>query len=442
MMEKHANTNGKFTCTICCDDKEYTLRYLHKHNRRRHQILPTKRSKKSCGRKTITKYVLENRQRTPNLKRIPNVEPNPHVAKKGRREIQSLETDSLSDVEDLTVSQNPIRVQFEQIPCFKTEVSSASESECDSNDFDPDDKDSEDTESEIPSSDVALDNPKVTTTKDMAGGTKARPRSKKKKFPCSYCTLRLSSEKLKIEHETRVHLTEPKFICKKCGAKFVRPLNLKRHERSKSCKRVGKNQEATKEFKCTTCQRSFTTKNICARHEDLHLPPDKKKFQRDESICQLCGQTCSTRSSLRRHIQRLHQTDLCGVYSKTNIDKDKLRGKKFSAVLMKKQTEGIETSLPENRKSETGVSEDCAVSAVLVEERKDDTDDDELEINNLPENIKVELSEEFKASTVFVKKQKDETDESNDLPEHIKVEISEDFKISTVEDDPVEIFGL
>jgi len=69
MREKHANSNGMFSCNICPTGKEYTLRFLHKHYRRYHNLKDVEEQKNweytcnICGKKNQTLFAHESHER-------------------------------------------------------------------------------------------------------------------------------------------------------------------------------------------------------------------------------------------------------------------------------------------------------------------------------------------------------------------------------------------
>jgi hypothetical protein len=394
------------------------------------------------------------------------VRPDPHATRKRRYGIQSLEVDtaSLSDVEDITSTSNqhPIRVQFERIPSFKTEVPSPSESECDSDDSSLDggasdlsDSDStlDDTKKSVNAFSASIpvydrakivsdpvvqklmaENPELVnktlpfknSTSDtqytckLCGWegcrfhnlqqhfekkhgqklkldvrlrsspsphgpvgielfcsncgyqaesaqaitehmTDAHPVDESRKFPCSYCYVRLATERMKIEHETRVHKTERKFICNECGSKFMTQSRLNWHKKSVH---IDVDQEVTnrKQLKCKTCSQVYISKYAYLRHIDRHLSPEKRKFPSSISKCQLCGQTCATPAILKRHIQYVH-------LRQKNIYNERVRlrrqDQKLSAVKKENEdihVESLETNTTENIENDVP-EQDCKVVA-------------------------------------------------------------------------------
>ena len=69
--------------------------------------------------------------------------------------------------------------------------------------------------------------------------------------------------------------------------------------------RWGKTLKGVHKFWCFRCQRSFTTKNDCTRHEEENCPM-LDKSEKKQYICEICKAVRSSKQYLREHIAEEH----------------------------------------------------------------------------------------------------------------------------------------
>ena len=69
--------------------------------------------------------------------------------------------------------------------------------------------------------------------------------------------------------------------------------------------RRGKTLKGVHKFWCFRCQRPFTTKNDCTRHEEENCPM-LDKSEKKQYICEICKAVRSSKQYLREHIAEEH----------------------------------------------------------------------------------------------------------------------------------------
>ena len=69
--------------------------------------------------------------------------------------------------------------------------------------------------------------------------------------------------------------------------------------------RLGKTLKGVHKFWCFKCQRPFTTKNDCTRHEEENCPM-LDKSEKKQYICEICKAIRSSKQYLCEHIAEEH----------------------------------------------------------------------------------------------------------------------------------------
>lgn len=140
---------------------------------------------------------------------------------------------------------------------------------------------------------------------------------------CSTCGKKCKSKKALLDH---MNTHQQKYECTLCKAKFSKPFNLKRHQRShnaekEKCLQCGKYfvdvkhhlnscviQSDEKVFDCAICKKVFKEKRYLKQHtKTLH---EKKKFP-----CYYCTTEFTQRSSRSVHINVSHPETKCSTNS-------------------------------------------------------------------------------------------------------------------------------
>ncbi|XP_040284969.1 oocyte zinc finger protein XlCOF8.4-like isoform X1 [Bufo bufo] len=137
-----------------------------------------------------------------------------------------------------------------------------------------------------------------------------------KPFPCSECGKCFTNKSDLVKHQKR-HTGEKPYPCSECGKCFIRKAKLREHQRVHtgvrpySCSECGKSfmekshlvthnrtHTGEKPFSCSECGRSFTYKSCLVIHQRLHT--GEKLYS-----CSECGKSFICNASLKNH-QRSH----------------------------------------------------------------------------------------------------------------------------------------
>nr|CAD7568331.1 unnamed protein product [Timema californicum] len=122
------------------------------------------------------------------------------------------------------------------------------------------------------------------------------------KLKCGLCELWVSS-RANLRHHTLTHniFRERKHACDQCDKKFFYPHNLRAH--------VLVHFE-DRPFKCTSCNKAFKWKKNLDLHMKTHLivtdEPNKPVLKNAENkiqLCQICGKTLLSKTSLYTHLK-------------------------------------------------------------------------------------------------------------------------------------------
>lgn len=121
---------------------------------------------------------------------------------------------------------------------------------------------------------------------------------KKTHLKCTMCNRTFSTSKQCYGHFRSAHIETDKMLipCDLCAKLFNGLSALKIHKVSHSDDRP---------FNCELCDYKSKTKPRLNLHKiSMHLPPEEKLQQqpvKKQYICSYCGQTCSSKTSLREH---------------------------------------------------------------------------------------------------------------------------------------------
>lgn len=115
-----------------------------------------------------------------------------------------------------------------------------------------------------------------------------------KKFKCTLCELSFVNQWLRDIHHNRTHLDIKEYMCSTCGRSFKTKNQLKSHTNSHTGERP---------FKCTFdgCNKSFKSRS----NRDTHMRSHTGE-KRIKCTVQGCGQQFAYNKDLRRHKFRLH----------------------------------------------------------------------------------------------------------------------------------------
>ncbi|XP_053954620.1 transcriptional repressor CTCF [Anastrepha ludens] len=134
---------------------------------------------------------------------------------------------------------------------------------------------------------------RFTTAGDLARHVRYKHTHEKrhKCTECDYATVEMS----KLRRHMRAHTGERPYQCPHCTYASPDSFKLKRHLRIHT---------GEKPYECDICQSRFTQSNSLKSHKLIHSVDDKPVFQ-----CALCPTTCSRKSDLRIHVQKLHYSE-------------------------------------------------------------------------------------------------------------------------------------
>ena len=117
-------------------------------------------------------------------------------------------------------------------------------------------------------------------------------------FVCELCGQQFLTKKYANQHKIEVH-EEKRFSCDECDYKCSALNNLNKHKRSRHSKNPDDNYT-----NCEICQKRLT---IGSLHSHMKLIHHKMGFE--ESVCEFCEKTFTTKSGLKRHISTVHKLE-------------------------------------------------------------------------------------------------------------------------------------
>ena len=143
---------------------------------------------------------------------------------------------------------------------------------------------------------------------------------RQKRYTCTVCG-KSFSQKRDLERHTRTHTGQKPYICASCGKGFSQKSNLERHSnihtkaKSTMCHICGftfaLNANLTRHMKTHTGEKPYDCKD-CGKlspsrtHRTLHMLSHTGE---KPSLCHLCGKQYALKTSLNRHVTRLHTPD-------------------------------------------------------------------------------------------------------------------------------------
>ncbi|XP_065092726.1 zinc finger and SCAN domain-containing protein 12-like [Ochlerotatus camptorhynchus] len=151
---------------------------------------------------------------------------------------------------------------------------------------------------------------------------------KQKRVPCDRCSLDFNCRAALVRHIAGVHDKRRDFVCTICGHGFSQKTGLQAHQ----------SVHSGSQFRCSICHATFKSLRYYLRHEQSHLPPEKRdpklmftttsynsyKQQKRIYVCSYCGKTSNT---LNGHIihERFHRDErpypckTCGKAFRRNV---------------------------------------------------------------------------------------------------------------------------
>ena len=169
-----------------------------------------------------------------------------------------------------------------------------------------------------------LNHLKTHQPKEQQKVEKVRKKKKKSKekenaeFVCDICKFSFNYEKSYYKHLKKHDI----FICTKCKDSFDNEEELKKHIEVDHRKKVRQKYPIDREVNCDECEEVFDNLNKLAVH-------NKEKHGIEGDPCPICGKYLK-RSSMRNHIEKVHNSDKakkytceeCGKVYKTKTDLD------------------------------------------------------------------------------------------------------------------------
>ncbi|KAM5141656.1 uncharacterized protein ACMZJ9_015370 [Mantella aurantiaca] len=159
--------------------------------------------------------------------------------------------------------------------------------------------------------------------------------TEEKPYSCGECGKRFSKV-TNLSNHKKIHATKNPFSCAKCGKQFVSNSNLRRHQKkhdgdvettefssSECSKRLIDKHElcppSEKPYSCTDCGRRFIKRINLVKHQRLHT-------RKNLHYCQECGKYFMSKAYLLRHIdghskkRRPCSCQLCGKCFHNKLD--------------------------------------------------------------------------------------------------------------------------
>ena len=130
-----------------------------------------------------------------------------------------------------------------------------------------------------------------------------------KKFKCNFCSFATSHLDSLRNHNQRLHEEgKKKYVCEECGYMATVKFDFKKHQE------VHKDAEEREKFKCEQCPREFFDK----RHVRRHV---KVVHENLRHLCKDCGFTAIRMTTLKLHIESIHEKFKCDQWSYESCNK-------------------------------------------------------------------------------------------------------------------------